>query len=363
MVVQAMSKEDGSDDSVEPPGFGHPDHVLLIYSHVENLDRGTEDDLLADLETIDTAQRIADSLASVGYPVTPIPVRCVTDAINAAQNFDPANTLIFNLCESLPGMLDGESAVLRPLEEMGFCYLGGTPGNLDACRDKISAKMRLSARRVSTAPYQIFETGREPISVPLPAIVKPAWEDSSLGINRDAVVHDALALRRRVAYIVDTYRQPALVEMFLDGREFNISIWGNDPPQVLPLAETNFAGWDEASRRVLNFESKWSKDTEEYSAFTVDCPAHVDGRTARAIRKLALDAWRAMRCRDYIRVDMREKDGILYVLDVNPNPGMSTDAGFSNAARVAGYEYPQMIRRLVDIGWRRSVGERMLMTA
>jgi D-alanine-D-alanine ligase len=363
MVVQAMSKEDVSDDSVEPPGSGQPDQVLLIYSQVDGLDRGTEDDLLTDLETVDIAQRITDSLVSTGNAVTPVPVRSVRDAIMAAQNFDPVSTLIFNLCESLRGMIDGESAVLRPLEEMGFAYLGGTPANLDACRDKISTKRCLSARHVATAPYQIFRTGKESISVPLPAIVKPAWEDSSVGITREAVVHDEAALRRRVAYIIEMYRQPALVEMFLDGREFNISVWGNDPPQVLPLAETNFAGWDEAARRVLNFESKWSKDAEEYYTFTVDCPARVDARTARAIRKLSLDAWRAMDCRDYIRVDIREKDNILYVLDVNPNPGMATDAGFPNAARVAGYEYPQMIQRLVNIGWRRALGERMLMTA
>lgn len=363
MVVQVISKEDFSDDSVEPPGPGRPDHVLLIYSHVDSQDRGTEEDLLTDLETIETAQRIADSLASIGYPVTPVPVRCVEDAARAAQDFDPNTTLVFNLCEALPGRVDGESAVLRPLEEMGFLYLGGTPSNLDACRDKIGAKLRLMARRVATPPYQVFETGHESIAVPLPAIVKPAWEDGSVGITREAVVTDTLSLRRRVAYVLELYRQPALVEMFLDGREFNISVWGNDPPKVLPLAETNYAGWDEATRRVLNFESKWTENAEEYHTFTVDCPARVDARLARMIRKLALDAWRAMGCRDYIRVDMREKDGKLYALDVNPNPCLAIDAGFAHAARIAGYDYPHMIGQLVDIGWRRVVGERMLMTA
>lgn len=362
MVVQVMSKEELNDDSEPPPEY-YPDHVLLIYSHVDRRDTGTEDDLLSDLETIETAQGIASALQSTGCPVTLVPVRCINDAVAAAQGFDPATTLVFNMCEALPGMFDGESAVLKPLEAMGFVCLGGAPDNLDVCRDKIDAKRRLVARRVATPPYQIFETGREPITVPLPAIVKPAWEDGSVGITRESVVEDEVALRKRVEYVLDMYRQPALVEMFLDGREFNISVWDNNPPQVLPLAETNYAGWGDATRRVLNYESKWINDAEEYYTFTVDCPARVDARTARAIRKLALDSWRAMGCRDFFRVDIREKNNKLYVIDVNPNPCLARDAGFCTAARTAGYDYPHMVRRLVEIGWRRAVDERMLMTA
>lgn len=363
MVVQVMSKEDLSDDSVEPPGFCLPDHVLLIYSQVDTCDRGTEEDLLSDLETVETAKGIASALSSIDCAVTPVPVRCVEDAIAAAQDFDPANTLIFNLCEALPGMIGGESAVLKPLEAMGFEYLGGTPANLDACRDKVTVKKRLAARRAPTPPFQLFETGREPITVPLPAIVKPIWEDGSVGITRESVVTDEAALRRQVAYVLEAYRQPALAEMFLDGREFNISVWDNNPPQVLPLAEANYGSFCEATRRVMNFESKWIEDAEEYYTFTVDCPARVDVRTARAIRKLALDAWQATGSRDYIRVDMREKDGKLYILDVNPNPCLARDAGFATATRTAGYEYVDMVQRLVSIGWRRALGERMLMTA
>lgn len=363
MYIQARTQEEYTDDPVEPPPAVRPDHVLLIYSHIDHRETGTEDDLLSDLDTIETALGIAKALESIGHPVTPVPVRCVDDAVAAACAFDPSNTLIINMCEALPGMFDGESAVLRPLEAMGFAYLGGSPENLDVCRDKISAKQRLVSRGVSTPPYQIFETGRERITVPLPAIVKPAWEDGSVGITRESVVEDAAALRRRVAYVLEVYRQPALVEMFLDGREFNISVWDNNPPQVLPLAETNYGGWSDATRRVLNYESKWIDGAEEFTCFTVDCPARVDAKTARTIRKLALETWRAVGCRDFFRVDMREKDGKMYVIDVNPNPCIATTAGFSVAAGKAGYDYAHMVAHLVEIGWRRGMDERMLMTA
>jgi len=363
MVVQVMSKEDVSDDSAEPPPEFLPRHVLLIYSHLERRDTGTEGDLLSDLETVDTAQGIAAALDSIGCPVTPVPVRCLDDAVAAAREFDPASTLVFNLCEVLPGMLDGDSVVLRSLEAMGFVVLGAGPAHLDSCRDKVDVKSRLLARRVATAPYQVFTTGREPVTVQFPAIVKPSLEHGSVGITWDSVVTDKASLRRRVEYVLDLYRQPALVEMFLEGREFNISVWDNDPPQVLPLAETNYGGWENPTQRLLNYDSKWVADAEVFDAFTVDCPAQVDARTARSIRKIALDAWRAMGCRDFIRVDMREKAGKLYVIDVNLNPCLAADAGFFKAARAAGYEYPAMLAHLVEIGWRRALDERMLLTA
>ena len=363
MVVQVMSKEDLSGDSAEPPPEFFPRHVLLIYSHLERRETGTEDDLLSDLETIETAQGIASALESIGRSVTPVPVRRVEDAVAAAQEFDPATTLVFNLCEVLPGLPDGDSAVLRPLEAMGFVVLGAGPDHLDTTRDKFDVKRMLVARRVSTAPYQVFKTGREPITVPLPAFVKPSCEHGSVGITFDSVVHDEAALRRRVEYVLDVYRQPALVEMFLDGREFNISVWDNDPPQVLPLAEMSYAAWADPSQRVLNFDSKWVASAPEFDDFTVECPARVDARSARSIRKLALDTWRAMGCRDFIRVDMREKAGKFYVIDVNLNPCLAGDAGFFKAARAAGYDYPGMVAHLIEIGWRRAIDERILLTA
>ncbi len=189
--------------------------------------------------------------------------------------------------------------------------------------------------------------------MPLPAIVKPVAEDCSLGITREAVVEDVDLLRRRVAYVLDRYHQPALVEMFLDGREFNVSVWGNGSAAVvLPVAEVLYDGF-EGTRRVQNFDSKWNSDSEEFNTFTIQCPANVTRRMDTRLRRVALSAYKAMGCRDYARVDMREKNGQIYVLEVNPNPCLAADGGFARSARVAGHDYAAMAAQIVEWAWIR----------
>jgi D-alanine-D-alanine ligase len=200
---------------------------------------------------------------------------------------------------------------------------------------------------IPTAPYQILYTGLELVTVPLPAIVKPLSEDCSLGINQNSVVCDVAALRKQVAYILRVYRQPALVEMFLDGREFSVSVWGNGVAHVLPIGEVDFSNCPDGRWLVDDFEAKWS------NRFAAIYPALVDSGLVTSIRQIALAAYKTMGCRDYARVDMREKDGRLYVLEVNPNPCLSTSGGFARAARAAGYDYAKMVRQLAQWAWYR----------
>jgi D-alanine-D-alanine ligase len=285
--------------------------------------------------------------------VTMAAIRREEDILPAVAGVDPATTLVFNLCEALGGTAGGESKVPRLLDELGFQYVGATAENLDACLNKAEAKALLLSRGIPTAPYQVFHHPGEPIHVPLPAIVKPVAEDCSLGITRDSVVHDAPALRRQVAYILETYKQPALVEMFLDGREFNVGVWGNGAAHVLPVAEIDFSAWDEKTLRVVNFDAKWNEASSEYQSMPVLCPAPVDPALEDRIRQVALAAYKAMGCRDYARVDLREKGGAPYVLEVNPNPCLATDGGFANAARVAGYDYAHMAHQIAEWAWWR----------
>lgn len=358
MYTQVFARiDEQEDDSEEPPGHCKPERVLLIYSVVDALARGEAQDRVTDEETTQTAFSIADALQSIGYEIHLAAIRTEDDVVAATAGYDPRTTLVFNLCEALGETSSGESLVPLALDKLGFCYSGAHAECLNICLNKAHTKARLRARGVSTAPYQVFRSPTEPIRVPLPAIVKPVAEDCSLGITRDSVVFDDAALRRQVEYVLDTYKQPALVELFLNGREFNIGLWGNGTAHVLPIAESDYAGWD-TSLRVLNFDAKWNAEAAEYNAFSVLCPAPVDRVMAAQIRRLALDAYRVMGCRDYARVDMREKDGQLYVLEVNPNPCLATDAGFANAARVAGFGYAHMAHQIVGWAWRRRWEER-----
>ncbi len=350
MCTHITSSGSNQEESAEPPS---PVSVLVLYDVVEALERGEARDLVTDLETIQTAHSIAEALRRTGHQVALAAIRRLDDVAAAVQAFDPNTTLVFNLCEALGGTSKGESQVPRLLDQLGFHYAGATGDNLDACLNKSYAKARLLEYGVPTAPYQVFHHPGEPVQVPLPAIVKPVAEDCSLGITRDSVVHDEQALRRQVTYILTTYKQPALVEKFLDGREFNVAIWGNGRAHVLPVAEIDFSAWAETSLRVVNFDAKWNEASPEYRSMPVQCPAPLDRALEKRIHQAALAAYRAMGCRDYARVDMREKDGIPYVLEVNPNPCLATDGGFANAVRVAGYDYAHMAHQIAQWAWWR----------
>jgi D-alanine-D-alanine ligase len=233
------------------------------------------------------------------------------------------------------------------LERLGFCYVGATPENLDACQDKGYVKACLLQHGIPTAPYQVFHTGREPITAPLPALVKPVSEHCSMGINHDAVVCDVASLQKQVAYILDVYKQPALAEAYLDGREFSVSLWGDGTIRVLGIGEIDFSGCKDGWP-VDDFESKWS------DRFPAIYPAPLDSDLETTIHQLALATYQIIGCRDYARLDLRQKNEQLYVLDVNPNPGLSTSGGFATAARLAGYDYPAMLHQIVQWAWRRS---------
>jgi D-alanine-D-alanine ligase len=185
-------------------------------------------------------------------------------------------------------------------------------------------------------------------------IVKPVAEDASIGVGPEAVVHSASALRERVAYILDTYRQVALAEAFVVGREFNVSIWGN-PPQVLPVAEIDFCAFSDPYERIVSFAAKWEEESFEYRNTPVLCPAPLRPDLEASIATTAMRAWRALGCRGYARVDMRlSEEGVPYVVEVNCNPDLSPDAGFYRAARTAGHSYGDMAEQILQIAWRAS---------
>jgi D-alanine-D-alanine ligase len=324
-----------------------PSQILLLYSVVESVQQGEPQDLIADLETFDTAQAIAAALQSMGYPLTMMAVRSEEDVLAAVEGVDPHTTLVFNLCETLGGIMAHVSRVPYRLEQLGFSYVGASSETLHACQDKGHVKAHLLRHGIPTAPYQVFCTGREPINAPLPALVKPIAEHCSVGINRHAVVCDVVSLRKQVAYILDVYKQPALAEAYLDGREFSVSLWGDGTIRVLGVGEIDFSGREDRWP-VDDFESKWS------DLFPATYPAPLDNDLEACIHQLALATYRITGCRDFGRLDMRQKNGQLYVLDVNPNPGLSKSSGFATAARMAGYDYPRMLNQIVQWAWRRN---------
>lgn len=327
-------------------------HVVIAYNVVDDLGRGDARDLVAEQEVIQTAHDIGAALVSAGVSVSLLPVRSLEDLRAGVAGRDPATTLVFNLCEDVGGRTEDEPKVPRLLQALRFRYTGASPHTLTTCLDKALTKRILRAHGVPTPAFQVWRSPRAALRVPFPAIVKPVAEDASLGITNDSVVTSLEQLQRQVAYVIDSYHQPALVEAFVAGREFNVAVWGNGAPEALPLAELEFGDWPEL-QRFLHYKAKWDTESVEYAVTMPRCPADVDDELAAAIRDVALRAYDLLRCQDYARVDMRVKDGVPYVLEVNPNPCLATDAGFARAARAAGYDFAGMAVQIVRWAWAR----------
>lgn len=329
------------------------DKVAVIYNDSETLIKGEARDMLAERGVVSCARAIAESLETTGRQVALVPIlSCVEEAL---APYPPTEWLVFNLGEGLKGQLFEEARIAWALEAMGYRFTGSDGHALARSTHKGQAKARLEAAGIPTPPWRLFRhpgevewghaSGNAALRFPL--IVKPVAEDASLGIGPEAVVHAPEALRARVAYVVSHYRQLALAEQFISGREFNISLWG-DPVQTLPLAEVDFSAFGEPSERIVSFAAKWEAGSFAFHHTPVICPACVDPALGSSIAAIAQRAWHSLGCRAYGRVDMRvADDGTPYVLEVNCNPDLSPDAGFFRAAQAAGYDYKGMITHIV----------------
>jgi D-alanine-D-alanine ligase len=187
-----------------------------------------------------------------------------------------------------------------------------------------------------------------------PLIVKPAHEDGSVGISDASVVSSPVELRRRIRRVFEEFEQPALVEQYIEGRELNVAILGNKNPTILPISEIDFSGLSEGMPRIVSYEAKWMHGTVHYEGTKGVCPAQVTPQQEATLKETALRCVRLIGCRDYARVDFRmTPGGDIYVLEVNPNPDISDEAGFARSARAFGLSFPEVIGRIMDAAMER----------
>jgi D-alanine-D-alanine ligase len=331
-----------------------PQNVLVLFNASGSLIKGEPEDLLAEQGVIACAEAIAQALKGLGLRVDLAPIR--DDVESALAPFPPHQWTVFNLGEGLAGRLFEEARIAWALEAMGYCFTGSGGEAIARSVDKARGKEALLAHGVATPAWRLFRHPDEVETLgspsPFPVIVKPVAEDASVGVGPEAVVRSRHALRERVDYIVTCYRQSALAEEFIPGREFNISVW-DDPPRTLPLAEIDFSAISSPHARIVSFAAKWQPDSFEYNHTPVICPAQVESGLGADIQGSALRAWRAIGCRGYARIDMRVRDDYVpYVVEVNCNPDLSPDAGFYRAAHANGFSYSQMALRILEIAWR-----------
>jgi D-alanine-D-alanine ligase len=186
-------------------------------------------------------------------------------------------------------------------------------------------------------------------------------EDASIGIDNNSIVSTRKELKARVEFIHSEFNQPALVEEYIDGRELNVALIAGEGGELeaLPISEITFDKLPEGNPRIVSYEAKWVEESPLYHTTVPVCPAKIDGKVAERARDIALRAASAVGLRDYARVDMRlrEKDNALYVLEANPNPDISHDAGFMRAARTSGRSHEETIVAILKQAVKRKTSE------
>lgn len=285
------------------------------------------------------AEQVAAAVRELGWPVTLIPLqRSIPNFLNRIKEVEP--DVLVNLCEGFFGRPQWEANVAGLFELLGLPFTGSALRTLALCQDKFKAKAILRAAGLPTAPAQLVLSAAEEPAVPFPAIVKPDLEDASLGIYPESVVRDAAAFRAQVERVLEVYRQPAIAEKFIDGREFNVAVMENSEVEALPVSEIDFSQLPADMPRICGYEAKWFEDHPLYQKTPPVCPAPIADDLRLRLQDAAVAAFRALGCRDYARVDFRmDKKGEIFILEVNPNPDISLNAGYARALKAAGREY------------------------
>jgi D-alanine-D-alanine ligase len=313
--------------------------------------RGEDIDYVSEAEVEEQVVAVEDSLKRLGLMCERFSVN--EDFAGLVSWLKERNPdIVINLCEEALGDSHFEMDVPALLELLRFPYTGSPPLTLGLCQDKGLTKSILESRGLPTPKYQIlrkFEDWEGQVCYPL--FVKPLREDASLGITKESYVKNEAELRKRVEYITERYNQPALVEEYVSGRELNVSILGDKDLQILPISEIVFGFTDEP--RIVDYSAKWIDESEEYKKTIPVCPAELDIDTRRTVESVALRAYVALQCRDYARVDIRLKNGTPYILEVNPNPDISPQAGFARSLKAAGIPYEDFVNRLVMMACKR----------
>jgi D-alanine-D-alanine ligase len=264
--------------------------------------------------------------------------------------------LVFNLMEMFGDNVFGDIPVTGLLELLGVRYTGSGPGELYLSQDKGLTKKLLAFEDILYPRYAVFsrqaafETGG---NLRMPLFVKPLRSDASLGIGGKSLVHDAVALMERVAAIHKELEDSALAEEYIDGREFYVGVLGNAQPKALPPIEVDFTGFPEGVPKVMDSKAKWDERSKEYKG-TRSVLAQLPDELRARLQKVAVDACRALRVRDYGRVDLRLTDtGDIYVLEVNASCYLDKESEFAMAAAAGGLNYKQLIERIVDLALAR----------
>ncbi len=324
-----------------------PTEVAIIYNQPLTGRYGKLGEEKAELGVLDEVEAVYHALTETGYVVSQVPLLPPLAEVRNKLSQLKAD-VVYNLFEGFDGRPETEAMVADMLSELGLTFTGCPGKALALALDKLQTKTLFDKAGIATPGYQMLEP--ETLSqfrLTFPCIVKPCGEDASHGLSEESVVSDFKSLERQVRKISRDYGGKAMVEEFLEGREFNITVLGNESPAVLPVSEIVYS-LPPGLPRILTFAAKWETDSVYYQGTEPECPANLGEDEREKIAQLAISAFKLLGCRGYARVDLRmDKDGRPEVLELNPNPDISLTSGAARQAKAAGMTYNQFIEKIV----------------
>lgn len=342
-----------------------PLHVALLANLKANTSTrpGAPADALAEYDAPETVQAITEALTTQGHRVTCLEAnQTLVDTLRQAQP-----DICFNIAEGLHGDAR-ESHVPAILEMLQIPYTGSQVLTHALSLDKAMTKSIWQAAGLATSPFQVFRTGREPLagSLAYPLFVKPIREGSGMGIDIHSLVEHEPALRQQVDWVIRTYRQPALVEGYLPGREFTVGLIGNTGKRWGPSRVSyNNAGFHlfpvleidatvGAGQGVYNTLAK-SYLPGEAEAPLYLCPATIPEKLEHTLKRLATAAFEAINGLDVGRVDFRMgPDQQPYLMEINTLPGLNPIVSdLCIMAQAEGIPYPDLIAEILDLARER----------
>ncbi|MDH4100358.1 MAG: ATP-grasp domain-containing protein [Nitrospirota bacterium] len=322
--------------------------ILVLHNDAVTPLHSSTDDAVACNENSDVAEDVAQTLSETGFATTLVTAETFFEMKPKDR---PPFDVVFNLCEGFRGDSHREGAVAGWMEMMGWRFTGNLAWTLALCQDKALTKTLLMQSGVPTPRFAVIAPGTTDELLPADAvIVKPLREDASQGVTDRSIINlktdGTSRLEEQIAYIHKTYRQPALVEEYIEGRELNVAILNGD---ILPISEIDFSGLPEDKPHICTYDAKWQPKSPDYLLTPAHCPARLDRSVEQRVKEMALRSWQAMRCRSYARIDIRlAADGSLYVLEVNPNPSLHREAGFARSCNAAGIPFDGMLECIVS---------------
>ncbi len=285
----------------------------------------------------------------LGYKTATIPF---TKDINAFLTDIRKNSvnLIFNLCETVDEdpRLSWQPAAI--LEYLNIPFSGSSSNAIQTTTDKLYTKKLLSSSGIKTPEHFIYSGS--PIFIPeefsFPAIVKPRFEDASIGIDQESIFENESRLFERIHGLYRKHGQ-VVIEEYIEGREFNVSVFGYPDPKVLPVAEIVFNDYPKDMYKVVTYRAKWEESSFEFQNSTRIFPENVNSTLLEKITETASKCFYHLNVRDYARVDIRVNgDENVFVLEINANPCISPDAGFAAACERAGLSYTDMVGKFIE---------------